>query len=87
MYIRCFLVLILSKFKILINKSCKLVKIEQIINQHKKIQIHGISHPQKEVNIPNIEIEYIYIYISVAEGSTFTNLYHSTKKLFHIIIS
>ena len=31
-----------------INKSCRLVKVEQIINQHKKIKIHGISYASKQ---------------------------------------
>ena len=30
-----------------IDKSCRLVKVEQIINQYKKIQIHGISYASK----------------------------------------
>ena len=36
-----------QKIKYRINKSCRLVKVEQIINQHKKIKIHGISYASK----------------------------------------
>ena len=38
------LVIIFPKFKFRIDKSGRLVKVEQIINQHKKIQIHGIPY-------------------------------------------
>ena len=39
--------------------NCRLVKVEQIINQHKKSKFMVFHMPQKQVNIPNIEIENI----------------------------